>query len=182
MARHTAKSLFALNIVGADECLALYDGLQRIQVAADIDWLLRASVVFSISALDAYFHDKVRYRVGHFSIESFPPALAKMPIRLGDLATWESHKRKGNAIRNWVVSQMSYKSLQNKEQIADAVRLCGVEGFWDKAFPNPETRREALAKLKTFADRRNDIVHEGDRLSARNSGKQLQSIDLAYSE
>ncbi len=180
MAQHTARSLFDLNIVGADECIALYDGLEKIKVGADINWLLRASVVFSVSAMDAYFHDKIRYRVGRFSVEDLPPALAKVQIRLGDLSTWDSHQRKGNAIRNWVVDQMSFKSLQNKDKIADGMKLCGVEGFWDKVYPDARLRKDALAKLKTYGDRRNDVVHEGDRLSARNSGKVLRPIDLAY--
>ena len=180
MAQHTAKSLFDLNIVGADECLRLYEGLHKMKVGADITWLLRASVVFSVSAMDAYFHDKVRYRVGRFSADDLPPALGKVQIKLADLSTWESHVRKGNAIRNWVVGQMAFKSLQSKDQIADAMRLCGAEGFWDSVFPDSHERKETLSKLKTYADRRNDVVHEGDRLSARNSGKALRPIDLGY--
>ena len=180
MAQHTAKSLFDLNIVGADECLGLYEGLHKMKVGADITWLLRASVVFSVSALDAYFHDKVRYRVGRFGVGDLPPALGKVQIGLSDLRTWEAHERKGNAIRNWVVGQMSYKSLQSKDRIADAMRLCGVEAFWVKVLPDSVKRNQALSKLKAFADRRNDVVHEGDRLSARNSGKQLRAIDSSY--
>jgi hypothetical protein len=178
--QHTAKSLFDLNITGADECIALYEGLEKIKVAPDITWLLRASVVFSVSAMDAYFHDKVRYRVGRYKIDELPPALGRVQIKLSDLATWESHERKGNAIRNWVVEQMSVKSLQSKDQIADAMRMCGVEAFWEKVFPDAQQRREVLRQLRGFSDRRNDIVHEGDRLSARNSGKVVRAIDQTY--
>jgi hypothetical protein len=180
MAQHTARSLFDLNVVGADECLALHDGLTKIKVAADVTWLLRASVVFSVSALDAYFHDKVRYHVGKYNASNMPPALERVAISLGDLQVWESHKRKGNAIRNFVVGQLSFKSLQGKEQIADAMRLCGVDGFWSKLYPDAQKRKAVQDALKDFGDRRNDIVHEGDRLSARNSGKRLRPIDVAY--
>jgi hypothetical protein len=180
LAQHTAKSLFDLNIVGANECVALYEGLEKIKVAADITWLLRASVVFAVSAMDAYFHDKARYRVGRFTAATLPDALKKFPIKMGDLATWDSHQRKGNAIRNWVVGQLSFRSLQSKDAIADAMRLCGVDGFWDKVYPNATTKNQALEQLKEYGDRRNDIVHEGDRLSARNSGKQLRNIDVQY--
>jgi len=180
VAQHTAKSLFDLNIVGADECLALYEGLEKMKVGADITWLLRASVVFSVSAMDAYFHDKVRYRVGRFGLDELPAALARVPMKLADLQTWESHTRKGNAIRNLVVEQMAYKSLQGKEHIADAMRLCGVDGFWDRVYPDAGSRNRTMAELKVYGKRRNDIVHEGDRLSARNSGKRLRPIDLAF--
>jgi hypothetical protein len=178
--QHTAKSLFDLNIVGADECIALYEGLGKLKAGADITWLLRASVVFSVSAMDAYFHDKVRYRVGRFTAQTLPAALANFSIKMGDLVTWDAHQRKGNAIRNWVVRHMSFKSLQTKDGISDAMRLCGVEGFWDAVYPDPDTRKRVLESLKDYGDRRNDIVHEGDRLSARNSGKALRAIDLDY--
>ncbi|PKN48140.1 MAG: hypothetical protein CVU59_00230 [Deltaproteobacteria bacterium HGW-Deltaproteobacteria-17] len=182
MAQHTAKSLFDLNIVGAKESIALYEGLDKIRVGADITWLLRASIVFSVSAMDAYFHDKVRYRMAQFNVANLPDALRNLQIKMGDLAVWESHKRKGNAIRNIVVERMAFKSLQGMNQIADAMRLCGEEGFWGKVYPDKTIREQVLIELKEYGDRRNDIVHEGDRLSARNSGKVLRDIDLTFAQ
>jgi hypothetical protein len=63
---HTAKSLFELNIQSAKDCVQLFDGLSKLKVKMNVKWLLRAAVVFAVSALDTYFHDKVKYRVGRF--------------------------------------------------------------------------------------------------------------------
>ncbi|MGH7989138.1 MAG: hypothetical protein ACREDS_02945, partial [Limisphaerales bacterium] len=72
MASHTAKSLFDLNIQSSDDLLKLYDGIEKLGTKLDISWLLRAVVIFSVSALDAYFHDKVKYRAGKFDLQDMP--------------------------------------------------------------------------------------------------------------
>ena len=61
---HSAQSLFEQNILSAEECLALFDGVTKLKVGLQIDWVLRAAIVFVVSALDTYFHDKIRYRTG----------------------------------------------------------------------------------------------------------------------
>lgn len=67
MSMHSAKSLFDKNINSAADCLALFDGVVVLKTSLQVDWILRAAIVFVVSALDAYFHDKVRYRVGGYS-------------------------------------------------------------------------------------------------------------------
>src|SRR6266700_7429071 len=99
MPTHSAKTLFDLNIQSSEDLLKLYDGIEKLGTSLEISWLLRAVVVFSISALDAYFHDKVKYRAGQFALQDLPPRLAKFEIPLGDLSKWEEAERKGNVIR-----------------------------------------------------------------------------------
>ena len=81
MTSHTAKTLFDTNIESADHCVTLFDGLTALKTPLEIDWVLRAAVVFCVSALDSYFHDKVKYRVGKFSLDNLPPALAKFQLK-----------------------------------------------------------------------------------------------------
>ncbi len=70
---HTASSLFERNIRSAKECLRIFDGLSRLEGKNKSKWLLRAAVMFAVSALDTYFHDKVKYRVGRFTLNDLPP-------------------------------------------------------------------------------------------------------------
>lgn len=177
MATHSAKSLFDQNIKSAVECLALFDGLSKLQVSMNLDWLLRAAIVFSVSALDTYFHDKVKYKVGQFSLHDLPPQLASFPIPIRELVTWDEAQRKGNVLRNWVAEHLSVRPLQSPTAIADAMKLAGYESLWDRIEPNKSHKQALLEKFNSLIKRRNQISHEGDREQSRGSGKKLRHID-----
>jgi hypothetical protein len=177
MTSHSAKSLFGRNIESAKECLALYDGVHSLKTQLQIEWVLRAGIVFVVSALDTYFHDKVRYRVGKSSLHDLPPALAKLEIPLKDLTKWDEATRKGNVIRNWVTDHLSVRPLQSQEAIADALKLANINALWDTIEPDKTRRTALLNNLKKLVHRRNQIAHEGDREQSRRSGKKLRSVD-----
>jgi len=180
---HTAKGLFDLNIKSAKDSLALHDAIVRLDPqGVDIDWVLRAAVVFSVSALDTYFHDKVKYRVGKFNLENLPPALAKFDIPVQELTSWDAATRKGNVLRNWVVEHLSTRSLQSPTAIADALKLAGIDALWDRIEPDKKRKEELLATHNTLVQRRNQISHEGDRMTSRRSGKALRPIDRTQVE
>jgi hypothetical protein len=182
MPTHTAKSLFDLNIQSSEEMIKLYDGIEKLGVNLEITWLLRAVVVFSVSALDAYFHDKVRYRAGKFDLQDMPPSLAKFEIPLEDLTKWDESKRKGNVIRNWLVEHFSTLPLQRKDAISDALKLVGINAVWATNEPNTPAMKQMLAEMQGYIKRRNQVAHEGDRESSRKSGKKLRAIDRQYAE
>jgi hypothetical protein len=139
-------------------------------------------IVFAVSALDAYFHDKIKYRAGRFRVSSFPPALKRFKIELGGLANWENARRKGNVLRNWVVKYLSTRPLQEKDDIKEALRLVGIEDVWGRSEPNSDRRDILLANLRKITQWRNQITHEGDRLSHRAGGHRLRGIDRTYAE
>lgn len=97
---HTAKTLFDLNIKSSGSCLTLHRGITGLNSTLDSSWLLRGSVVFSISSMDAYFHDKLKYRAGKFNLDNMPEKMRGHTIRIEDLETWEYAERKGNVLRN----------------------------------------------------------------------------------
>jgi hypothetical protein len=180
MPSHTARSLFLLNMESATQCVALYDGVKSLKTSLQVDWVLRAGVVFIVSALDTYFHDKVKYRVGKFSLENLPPALAKFEVPVSDLATWDGAQRKGNVLRNWVTSYLKVRPLQSPFAIAEALRLAGIISLWDTIEPDSVKRRQLLETFNQLVRRRNQIAHEGDRQQSRKSGKQLRRVDRPY--
>ena len=178
MPSHSARSLFDLNIKSATDSLALYDAIEKLKPkGVDIEWVLRAAVVFAVSALDTYFHDKVKYRVGKHDIENLPPQLAKFQIPIEELSAWDNAKRKGNVLRNWVVDYLASRSLQSPAAITDALRLTGINGLWDTIEPDKTKKEELLTRLGALVQRRNQIAHEGDRMTSRKSGKALRGID-----
>lgn len=177
MPTHSAKSLFATNITSAKDCLALYDGVVNLKPSGlDIEWILRACIVFAVSALDTYFHDKVKYRVGRFSLDNLPPALAKFQIPIAELTSWEKSARKGNTLRNWVVEYLSVRPLQSHDSIVDALKLANIQTFWDTIEPNKANKSQMLKDFNALIKRRNQISHEGDREQSRRSGKALRAI------
>jgi hypothetical protein len=177
MPKHTARSLFDENIQSAKDSLALYDAIVPLSPqGVDIDWVLRATVVFTVSALDTYFHDKVKYRVGRYSLENLPPALARFGIKIQDLSSWDKAVRKGNVLRNWVVEYLSTHPLQSPTAIAEALKLVGIQSLWDTIEPNRGDKEAMLRQLNALVRRRNQISHEGDRLTSRRSGKALRPI------
>jgi hypothetical protein len=177
MPAHSAKSLFDLNMQSTDDCLTLFDGIEKLGTKLEISWLLRAGVVFSVSALDAYFHDKVKYLAGKFDLENLPPALAKFRIPIEQLTTWEGAERKGNVIRNWLTEHFSTLPLQRKDDIAGALKLVGIENLWATIEPDSPKREALIEEMQRIIKRRNQIAHEGDRESSRKSGKKLRGID-----
>ena len=162
--------------------LKLYDGIERLDTKLQISWLLRAVVVFSVSALDAYFHDKVKYRAGKFDLQDMPPALAKFEIPLGDLTKWEEADRKGNVIRNWLTEHFSTIPLQRKDDITNALKIVGIDSVWATIEPDSPKRDALIEQMKTFIHRRNQIAHEGDRETSRKSGKKLRIINRAFAQ
>lgn len=177
MATHSAKSLFDQNIVSAEECATLYDGVSQLKTNLEIDWVLRAAIVFMVSALDTYFHDKIKYRVGKYSLESLPPAMAKFPISVSELVAWDRADRKGNVLRNWVTDHFATRPLQSPNAIAEALKLADIHSLWDTIEPNVADKTKLFDQLNALVKRRNQIAHEGDRETSRRSGKKLRSID-----
>lgn len=125
----------------------MYDAIATLKPRnVDIDWVLRAAVVFTVSAIDRYFHDKVKYRIGRFSLDKIPPALKKFEIPISELPKWEKARRKGNVLRNWGVDYLSTKPLQSPDSIAEAMKLADIESLWNTIEPNNEAREKLLKR------------------------------------
>ena len=181
MAGHNAKSLFDKNIQSAKDCLTLYDSIAKLKPAGvNPKWLLRASIVFIVSAIDTYFHDRIKYRVGHFTESNLPKALGKFEIPLSELAQWKKAKRKGNVVRNWVLCRMSTQALQSPTAISEALKLIDINDFWNTLEPTNSKRTDLFSTFNALMKRRHQIAHEGDRLTSRRSGKSLREINRSY--
>jgi len=177
--KHTAQALFQKNLSSVDDCVTLYEGINTLRVGIETSWLLRAAVVFLVSAMDTYFHDKIKYGISKLgSLNKMPPALRNHKISVEDLFEWDKSERKGNVLRNWISEHLSYVPLQSSDKIQDYLRYIGISGVWNQIEPDNKKRKEMLDKLNEIIKRRNQIAHEGDRQTARGSGKKLRNLDL----
>jgi restriction system protein len=177
MHTHTAKNLFNQNIQSAKDSLALYDAIAALQPrGVDINWVLRSAVVFAVSALDTFFHDKIKYRVGRFDFGNIPPAFAKFEIEIKDLISWDKSRRKGDILQNWVTNYLSTRSLQSRTEIEESLKMAGINAVWDTIEPDKDNKNALLRDLDLLVKRRNQISHEGDRVTSRRSGKTLRPI------
>ena len=146
----------------------------------DLTWILRAGVVFVVSALDTYFHDKIKYRVGKYSLQNLPPALGKFEIPVSKIAAWEQAERKGNVLRNWVTDFLATRPLQAPDRIAEAMKFAAIDGLWATIEPDNASRKQLLDQLNALIKRRNQIAHEGDREQSRKSGKKVRKVTREY--
>ena len=74
-----------------------------------------------------------------------------------------------NALRNdsWLEDQIrtrhSYRSFQDPDNIAEAIRLVSDVQLWEAiASELNTTSRDARTQLRSIVDRRNQIAHESD--------------------
>ncbi len=161
------------------DTVSLYEGIEKLKVNLDTDWLLRGAVVFLVSALDTYCHDRIKYGLSRAVGAGMPEALRRHRITIGDLEDWEGSRRKGNVIRNWIAEHLATVPLQSPDRIAEYMRYIGIEQLWNRVEPDSTKRSRLLGTLNELIKRRNQIAHEGDRLSGRSSGKRLRPISLA---
>lgn len=142
--------------------------------------LLCAALVFAVSAMDRYFHDFVvdkSLTLLSRRVDKIPPDLSKFKISLGTaevVARKALKSRKvGQAIRPRTIlkekfrEELHRKTFQTYDEICDAFKMLGLQDNWSKVtqeLRKPLTNNEVKEKLKQIVDRRNKIVHEGNKV------------------
>ena len=135
--------------------------------AKQLEFLLRQAVVAACSAMDCYFLEKVEEHIwtvySKKGAES-PPDLLRLRIRMEDYLKAEGYTRKGWAIKAGMMNSIQYSSFQSPDAIKDRLQLLGVKDFWsDVARELGRRPSELRNQVKEFVERRNQIVHKGDR-------------------
>lgn len=169
-----------------DAVLVLRNGATLTQpdfAATAIDDLLRAALVMSVSAMDAYFHAKVlRHVVAHSKVKEPEPALLNRRLTVADFVAARKKQRRNSALAAAIARQMSFESLQQPGNISSAVLLIGVGNFWALMAANlgrPEA--DIRADLTAIVKRRNQIAHEADvsqSKKAKNRPRPVSPADI----
>jgi len=116
--------------------------------------------------LDYYIHEVVR--IGMLEIHRGqrlePPAFSGFQISLGNA---RAGINAGQNIDSWLEDEIrqrhSYKSFQQPNAIADAVRLICDKKLWEEVSINMGSpAKDIKQQLSLIVDRRNKIAHEAD--------------------
>ncbi|MDQ2096506.1 MAG: HEPN domain-containing protein [Tychonema bourrellyi B0820] len=163
----SAIDLFRISITRVRDLIAVHNSLKA-QASSVLDFsdMLRAALVLAVSALDYYIHEVVR--IGMLEIHRGqrlePPAFSGFQISLGNA---RAGINAGQNIDSWLEDEIrqrhSYKSFQQPNAIADAVRLICDKKLWEEVSMNMGSpAKDIKQQLSRIVDRRNKIAHEAD--------------------
>ena len=163
----SAIDLFRISIARVRDLIAVHNSLKaQASSVLDLSDMLRAALVLAVSALDYYIHEVVR--IGMLEIHRGqrpePPAFSRFQISLGNA---RAGINAGQNIDSWLEDEIrqrhSYKSFQQPEAIADAIRLISDKKLWEEVSTNmSRPAKDIKQQLNRIVDRRNKIAHEAD--------------------
>lgn len=123
----SAIDLFRISMARVRDLIAVHNSLKaQASSVLDLSDMLRAALVLAVSALDYYIHEVVR--IGMLEIHRGerpePPGFSAFQISLGSARLGINARQN---IDSWLEDEIrqrhSYKSFQQPEAIADAIRL-----------------------------------------------------------
>lgn len=161
-----AIDTFKANIARVRDLGSLYAAVQRLTTSSlDVSDLLRAQLVFVVSALDTYVHEVVLEKMIdiYTGARKASSRFGQFSVSLGSLPS----NSIGNNGSSWLEVEIKQKhkwsSFQHPDKISDAIHLVSDLSLW------VEVGRKmgmATADVKTelglIVDRRNKISHEAD--------------------
>lgn len=134
----------------------------------DISGLLRAEIVFAVSALDQYIHSVVLLRTMDILTRGEESTLSFNKLSLGLDVVNMVLKTENTAdafpiIEQTIAHSLSWKSFQQPDKIAEALRIICDKKIWDEVsalmgVPAKDIRE----RLQLIVKRRDSIAHEAD--------------------
>lgn len=167
-------------------------GINRTEFNHDyVSELLRASIAFSISAMDLFFHDSVVYwswEMLRHAEDEIPKELKKvsLPIlttkRVVEQLRKNSKARPSEKIKKALQEVLHEQTFQSSNNIKKAFDMLGIEDCWTKVAAEMGMHKSDM--LKTLNDsvrRRNKIVHEAD-IILKTKAKRIDKRDISKTE
>ncbi len=161
----SAFDQFNISISRVRDLIAVHNSVKSQSTPAlDLSDILRAAFVLSVSALDYYVHEVVRLGMLeiHRGARPEPPAFSRFQINLGSA-------RQGltSSLDAWLEDEIqqrhSYKSFQQPDNIAEAIRLISDKKLWEEVGAvMGRTAKDVKKELSIIVGRRNKIAHEAD--------------------
>ena len=163
----TALNQFHLSINRARDLISVHRSVRAQSTSIlDLSDILRAALVLSVSALDYYVHEVVRSGMLeiHRGLRPEPPAFSRFQISLGSARQGlQDDSDHHSWLEDEIREKHSYKSFQQPNSIADAIRLISEKKLWDEVgniIDRPA--KDIKLQLSLIVDRRNKIAHEAD--------------------
>lgn len=161
-------NLFTKNINDSSQLLALFEFSSKNLPGMDFDDLLRAHLVYSVSAFDKLIHDLIKIGM----VEVYTHNRPATPKYLNEGISLEIHGKIAGAtippgeyyFENEVVRKLSFLSFQDPDRVADGLSFIWQEPHkWQHIADSIGVdQHTAKTTLKTIVARRNQIVHEAD--------------------
>jgi len=163
----SAIDLFRISIGRVRDLTAVHNSLKaQASSVLDLSDMLRAALVLAVSALDYYIHEVVRSGMLeiHRGLRPEPPGFSRFQISLGSA---RAGINAGQNMDSWLEDEIrqrhSYKSFQQPDAIADAIRLICDKKLWEEVSTNmSRPAKDIKQQLNLILDRRNKIAHEAD--------------------
>ena len=162
-----AIAKFNQNILNIRSLGGLYDALKGfIAPALDISDILRSELVLVVSALDYYIHEITEEGMIEIYQNKRPKTrmFLRFNISIECVILGLSSQQNVDWLRNEIHEILSFKSFQNPDKIAEAVKLISEKTLWNEVGVslgmNPVDVKNQLLQI---VDRRNKIAHEADQ-------------------
>jgi hypothetical protein len=166
---YRALTLFRANIEDAKNLTALYEYLENsITSPLSFEDLLRAQIVYSVSAFDKLIHDVIR--IGMLEIfDNRRPSTPKYLTESISILTYNELISATIPPKEYIFEQAIFKKLktfsyQEPSKVAEGLSYIWEEKQkWQKISLRMNMDEKTVkTTLKLIADRRNSIVHEAD--------------------
>ncbi len=163
----SAFDQFRTSIDRVRDLIAVHNSVRSQSTKAlDLSDILRAVLVLAVSALDYYVHEVVRLGMLeiHRGQRSEPPAFSKFQISLGSAReALQANPNVDSWLEDEIRQRHSFKSFQNPNNVADAIRLISDKSLWEEVSKRMGlSSTEIKQRLSLIVDRRNKIAHEAD--------------------
>ena len=157
---------FRVNIARVRNLGVIYNALNGQTIAAiDFSDILRSELVMGVSALDYYIHEIVRIGMLEVYRGTRPEtsAFLRFQISLERVRQALSTPTSDAWFENEIRERHSWRSFQQADHIADAIRLISDISLWEQVSNHLEMpAQDVKEQLNFIVDRRNKIVHEAD--------------------
>jgi len=152
--------------------------------------ILRAAVVISVSAMDAYFHTKITEKTARFVRAKKGVHLPGRLVQI--IKDGASHDRliefmfkdkPLSHIASLVRKAIEDHTYQNSGKIEEGLKILGVDDLWFQIGKKLQISKDRAKKyVQGYVDRRHRIVHRGDLGTAMKNKNKLRNITRFYAD
>ena len=134
----------------------------------DISGLLRAEIVFAVSALDQFIHAVLIYKAMDILKNGKPQSASfyNLTIGLNSVSLFLNNTNAIDAfpiIEKEIRTNLGWKSFQQPDKIAEALKIVCDKKIWDEVSGIMGISTQVLKEqLKLIVKRRESIAHEAD--------------------
>ncbi len=165
----TPIDIFSLHIIEVKKLNDIFQHSSRVLTPGiDINGLLRAELVFAVSALDQYIHSVVLSQAIDIlkNNKTSSPSFSKLVLGLDSVNTLLNNDGSIDVfaiIEQELQQNLSWKSFQHPDKISEALKIICEKKIWDEVSALMGEQTSAIREqLRLIVKRRDSIAHEAD--------------------